>query len=101
MRNGINRHILFYNIDPPERVLFYNIDPLERVLFYNIDPQNVRGTHFNDRPTGEASTVLLEPTQWHHFRNRFYKTSFRPKNFSDKILPQNLGQISNKKHVLI
>ena len=28
---------------------------------------NVRGTHFNDRPTGEASTVLLERTRWHHF----------------------------------
>ena len=28
---------------------------------------NVRGTHFNERPTGEASTVLLERTRWHHF----------------------------------
>jgi hypothetical protein len=28
---------------------------------------NVRGTHFNEKPTGEASTVLVERTRWHHF----------------------------------
>ena len=28
---------------------------------------NVRGTHFNERPAGDCSTVLLDRTRWHHF----------------------------------
>ena len=47
---------------------------------------NVRGTHFNERPAGECSTVLLDRTRWHHFSSEAGDSSDSLLQLTSKIL---------------